>query len=229
MTAKRTVLMLVIATALLLAAAGAASAHKTVYSTDDRIKFVWGHIGEPTYTWHKTGLDLGVYDNATGTPITGLVNTSGAHAAGAVGFEISIVHSDKELDITHELVGQFGLSGKYTYPIIYTEPGIYSLKIKGIINGSAIDQTLPPQHDIDSLAAIMWPEEQPLPDELAADITALNAEIAGLKADITGLKADIATLKVSGGGSSKASPIPETGLAAVLGLVATIALYRRKP
>jgi hypothetical protein len=222
MSPKRTLFLIAIATTIVLSVAGAASAHKTVYSTDDKIKFVWGHIGEPTYTWHKTGLDLGVYDNATGTPITGLVNTSGTHAAGAVGFEISIVHSDKELDITHELVGQFGQAGKYTYPIMYTEPGIYSLKIKGTINGSAIDQTLPPQHDIDSIAEIMWPAEQPLPDELASDIAALNAQIAGLKSDV-------ATLKASGGDSSKASPIPEMGMAAVLGLIATIALYRRKP
>jgi len=209
MKTSRTLIAILAIGGLLGAAIPTASAHATSYTPDGKIKFVYGHLNEPAYTFTKTGLDLGIYDNATGGPISGLESVDHDGKLNPK-IETWYVYAGQTLELTDGFKAQFGQPGKYTYPITFTKPGAYSLRIKGTINGTAVDQTLAPAHPIEALDDIMWPEKVASNDDLDQRLTTLESKVA------------------SGGHVTKGNA-PGLDAVALLGLlgVATIVLRRR--
>ncbi len=203
--------------ALLLAAAGNASAHKTVYSPDNKIRFTYGHLNEAIYTYQKTGLDLTLRDNATSATLPGFeMPTDGRAPKLYVSYRYG-AEGGPELNITTKFVGQHGSPGKYTYPVMFTQAGSYSLLIKGVINGTYYDMVIPPAHEVASTGEIMWPQEVSLPDEQATELAALKAEVAELKT-----KVDDEPKRDTG------AKAPAVGLASLLALGAIALVVARR-
>jgi hypothetical protein len=195
-----------------IAAAPTASAHKTTYSADGKIKIVWGFLNEPAVTWTKTGLDLILSDNATGAPITGAADTLEAH----------LIHGDDELHFEN-LRAQHGKAGSYTDVVTLTKPGVYVLKLHGTINGSAIDMEIPSQHETHGIEETYFPEV----DSMDARLKALETEVATLKAQIKTQSETPATLTPQA--TAEGNDAPAAGvLLAALGAVAAALVLRRK-
>jgi hypothetical protein len=193
-------------------AAGTASAHATAYTPDGKVKFVYGNLGEPVYTFQKTGLDLGIYDNRTGASITGLeaVVGHGDHVTPklTIGWRYG-AQGGPALDFSKDLTAQFGKPGWYTYPVMYTKPGLYYLSIKGSINGTMVDQTITPLHEIKEMKDIMWPDKVGQPSDQDARIMALESKVEAMKS------------------TPAKSPGPDVALLLGVGLMVLVVLRRR--
>lgn len=171
-----------LATVVLLS--GAAAAHATHFSPDGKIKFVYGNLGEPVYTFVKTGIDLGISDNTTGAPISGLESVAhGEPVPPTLTVKIRYgAEGGPTKDITNDFRSQFGKAGWYTHPIIYTRPGLYSLVVSGTINGTTLNEfVLAPAHEIASPTEIMWPDEAMDDSDQDAKIQELEDKIAQLE------------------------------------------------
>lgn len=200
-----------------------AAAHKTTYTEDGKIKIVWGFLNEPAVTWTKTGLDLILSDNATGAPISGASETLEAH----------LIWGDDELHFEH-LRAQHGKPGGYTDVVTLTQPGLYSLKLHGTINGSAVDMTIPAAHDTSAIEGTFFPSAEN-PFMVGEDGTAaLQAEIADLKARIAALEAKATTQSQTPATVTEQPPavtsdVPSAGLLlGALALVGAALVLRRK-
>lgn len=172
---------------LALAALPAASAHQTWYDNGktltpaSKVKFVYGNLYEPVSTFQKTGLDLGISD-AKGNPITGLdaVDHDGTPIPGAP-VHAELVYSGQKLDLTSEFKAEFGKPGWYTRPYIYTKAGAYQLHVWGTINGTAVDVTIEPAHEVEDSSDLMWPDHVSSPGDQADEIAQLKSDVAALK------------------------------------------------
>lgn len=157
----------------MLAIAMPASAHATHYSPDGKIKFVYGNLNEPAYTFTKTGLDLSILDNATGKGIAGLDTDARANEEGgetsAPKIFVSLRYGAEggpTKNISTDFRAQHGSVGKYTHPITYTRAGLYYVLITGNINGTQLNNfALAPAHGIEPLDESMWPDEGGDPNE----------------------------------------------------------------
>ena len=163
---------------------GAASAHATHYSPDGKIKFVYGHLNEPAYTFVKTGLDLSIIDNATGKGISGLdTDARGGHDGDAPSSpKLTVLYrygaeGGPTKDISADFRAQHGQVGKYTHPITFTRPGLYSIIITGTINGTVLNNfVIAPAHAIEGQEDIMWPDSFDSQAELEERVKALEAQ-----------------------------------------------------
>ena len=216
MHARTTLVALASLALLLVAATGTAAAHKTAYSADGKVRVVWGFLNEPAVTYTKTGLDLQLRDNATGAPLEGAEKTLNA----------SLVYGDQTHPFTG-LAAQHGADkrGSYTDVVTLTRPGLYSLRLVGTVNGSAIDMTIPAQHEINDLGQTYFPDAAG-PGELAAEVAKLRQEVDALKAQQQTQSGTPADLTPQGGNG-----VPAPGLLASLAVVgvAALLLMRRRP
>lgn len=183
--ARKTILTLGLLTIATIAAASA-SAHATHYSPDGKLKFVYGHLNEPAYTFVKTGLDLSIIDNATGKGISGLgTDARGSHdGSPAATPKLTVLYrygaeGGPTKDISGDFRAQHGQVGKYTHPITFTRAGLYSIVITGTINETVLENfVLAPAHAIESQDDIMWPDQVEGSDAQAERIEALEKKIA---------------------------------------------------
>lgn len=211
----RTALFALVSLALLLVAAtGTASAHKTAYSSDGKVRIVWGFLGEPAVTYTKTGLDLQLRDNETGAPIEGADKTLTA----------SLVLGN--LSHPFALSPQHGADkkGYYTDVVTLTRPGLYSLRLSGTVDGTDIDMTIPAQHEVNDLGTTYFPDAMG-PGALAAEVAKLRQEVDALKAQTKTQTDTPADLTPQGGNG-----VPAPGLLASLAVVgvAALLLMRRR-
>lgn len=185
----RTAIMTIGLIALGSLVVGAASAHATHYSPDGKIKFVYGHLNEPTYTFVKTGLDLSIVDNATGKGIGGLdTDARGGHdGEEASDPKLTVLYrygaeGGPTKNISGDFRAQHGQVGKYTHPITFTRPGLYSIIISGTINGTVLDKfVIAPAHAIEGQDDIMWPDQYESAGEQAERIESLEKKVAELE------------------------------------------------
>lgn len=190
-----------------------ASAHKTTYTPEGNVKIVWGFLGEPAVTMTKTGLDLGLTDNATGAPILGAQETLRA----------SLVFGEERHDFS--LRAQFGSPGKYTDVVTLSRPGLYSLHLNGTLNGTAVDMTIPAAHDVEAIEETYFPSMEHGDADLAAKVAALEAKVAALEAKATAQSQTPATTSTATGGNDA----PGFGALAALAAVGlALVLLRRR-
>lgn len=119
---------------------GVASAHDTEVVNSYEVTF--GGSDEPVITDERMWLEVNVVDNETEEPLAGLEDS------------LNIAVQQPFGNDTHELeVGsRFGEPGWYEAPVIFTEPGTYTVYVNGTINGSTANLTFQKQvHDSDNL------------------------------------------------------------------------------
>jgi MYXO-CTERM domain-containing protein len=205
--------------AALVVLAGPAAAHKTGYSADGKVRVTWGFLNEPAVTYTKTGLDLILRDNVTGAPLEGAEKQ--VTATLLLGGETHVFEG---------LAAQSGADkkGSYTDVVTLTRPGLYSLRVQGTANGSAVDVTLPAQHEVKEVGETYFPDAA-APSQLAQQVNDLQAEVAALKADLKA-QAETPASVAPQAPPSKGTPAPGLlpGLA-VLGVAALLLTRRRAP
>jgi hypothetical protein len=210
-----------LAVLLLALAAPTVAAHKTTYSADGKVKIVWGFLNEPALTMTKTGLDLILTDNATGAPIEGVEKTLNA----------SLVYGS-DVHEFEDFAPQHGQKGRYTDKITLTRPGIYSLRLAGTINGTAVNMDIQGAHEIGAIEETYFPTFA-APADASGKVTALESKVAQLEAKIAALEAKAATQSQTPATLTSETPrnsVPAPGAASLLALASIAAvLVMRRP
>lgn len=78
--------------------------------------------------------------------------------------------------ITPALVPQFGRDGWYTFDTIPTEPGNYSVRILGNLNGTAVDFSVNLQ-EVAPASDVEFPRPTPTPGDLQGQVGALQGQV----------------------------------------------------
>jgi hypothetical protein len=180
----------VLAMLIISVAAPRASAHEHVHVGS--FEFTIGWAEEPPVVGVLNGLDLGIEED-----VGGGVFEEVDYAVGNISAEFLFGGAT----YGKEIEPQFGRPGWYTFPIIPTRAGAYSVRVFGELNGTALDFTVQVE-EVMSAADISFPAVQPTPDELAqanqetslrleetraALAQAQNLAIAGLAAGVLGI------------------------------------------
>lgn len=218
---RKTILGILAIATLLLAVSGTASAHKTAYSPDGKVKIVWGFVNEPAVSMTKNGLHLALSDNLTGAPITG---AESLHA------ELKYAGADEERELP--LSAQFNVPGAYTSVVTPSKPGLYTLHLKGTINGSEVDLEIPASHDVTAIEETYFPEIEAAETgdtaELVAQIQALTARVSALEAKAQTQSNTPATLTPQPTAGGNDTPLSAGIVLAALGAVALALAMRRR-
>ena len=130
MNLRRALLTLVTLSLLTLAAA-----HETkVVGVEGgaQYKVTVGMLNEPVYNEVRTGLDLIIRDAADDGPVEGLENSLTAEITAPGGQARTL-----------ELRPQYGKPGYYTDDYILTEPGTYTIRVRGFIGELQVDESYP--------------------------------------------------------------------------------------
>jgi MYXO-CTERM domain-containing protein len=196
-----------------VALAPIAAAHATAYSSDNKVKIVYGFTNEPAVTYTKNGLDLILSDNVTGAPISGAEKTL---------TKVELVYSGATWNFT-DFKFAFGKPGSYSGVVTPTKAGRYDLHIVGSINGSAVDVTVQGAHDVEAYKDTLFPTADG-PAEVDAKLATMQTKIDTLTAQVAAKSATPATVV-----SSTAKPTPgfEVGLLAIAAVGAVLLLRRR--
>ena len=221
---RRLAVTAILATLLLTALAGSASAHTSKTSADGKIKFTFGWEDEPATTDIPNRVFVRIVDNATGAGIADVEKIEG------LTFSLHLGDQEKEFEIAPQ---RGAGAGNYTSAIVITpsDAGIYELHVEeGQIQGSDIDVEIPANHELEAVEDTYWPTKP-------QDVAALKQEVELLKAQVEALQAKLSTqastpatvvsqtpTPTAGNGSS---PVPALGLLAVLGAVALVVMLRR--
>jgi hypothetical protein len=158
------------AAALCLVLASPAFAHGHVEVGDYELTI--GFRTEPALQGEPNGLDLLVTDTRTEEPVNGLEASLQA--------ELIFGASRR----TFELRPQFGRDGAYTAYVLPTEPGDYTWRIFGEIEGTPVDVSLTSSPDtfsaVEPKSAISFPDNEPATADLSAALaaSARTAQIA---------------------------------------------------
>lgn len=168
-----TLLLWIIFAALLLPASPAA-AHTHV--TVGRYEFTVGWRTEPAIVGLLNGLDLGIQQNLTN-----------GSKVWVVGVETNLTATLMTGPATtlQALAPQAGRLGWYTFDVIPTVAGAYSVRLAGRLNTTSVNVTVP----LDAVARTsdyqFPPSTEPSPTDLQRAITQLNAQIAALQTLVT--------------------------------------------
>ena len=178
----------------LLLAAPPVSAHATRIVGEYELTVGWRE--EPAIVGILNGLDLGIEDHlSNGTTIW------------VVGVESNLTATLSTGPATkmYSLFPQDGRPGWYTFDVIPTVAGAYSVKLVGMLNTTAVNVTVP----LDTVAQAsdyQFPVTDPSSTDLQSSIAALNAQLATLQTLLTVLVA-VAVLAVLFGAVSLAFTI----------------------
>lgn len=176
--------------AVLALAASPAAAHEHEHIGDYELTVGW--LDEPAVVGSLNGVDLGVKHylaNNTTEPVLGVdeslnvtISTGGASAPKA-------------------LETQFGRPGYYTFSVIPTREGGYSVRFVGSVNGTAVNVTV----ELDAPLArsdLEFPVSDPTPSDLeaamAANATAQQSTINKLQSDQAAVQAQASGAMIVG-------------------------------
>ncbi len=145
--------------------------HRTVGEDE----FTVGWRVEPATTGVLNGLDLGIerhFPNGTTVWVQGVQsNLAAALMTGSS-------------SVAKALQPQFGRPGWYTFDVIPTQPGAYSVRIAGALGITPIDIVV--NLDPVGLASdLEFPAPEPTPSDLQQGILQANAQLAALQAQLT--------------------------------------------
>jgi hypothetical protein len=125
-------------------------------------ELVIGFSDEPALQGEPNGLDLFVTDTRTNERVNGLEQTLQA--------ELTFGASSR----TFDLRPQFGQDGAYTAYVLPTEPGDYTWRIFGEIEGTPVDVSMTSSPDtfssVGPKAGISFPGEEPATADLSAGL-----------------------------------------------------------
>ena len=210
--------LLLTATGLLLLGAAPATAHD--HHPAGPYEFVVGWTEEPAVVGAPNGLDLQVEVANSSEPVSGIASN------------LTVTLMSGGQSVVKPLEPQFGTPGAYTFSVIPTRGGAYSVRVQGTVNGTAVDFTsdLHPPEDRSDLE---FPASDPTPSELQAQLDAANAALQSARANGTALSQRVEVLEAQGGATGAAAAstamlIGILGLAAGAGGVAIGLIALRK-
>ena len=183
---------ILVGAALLSSPPVAAHAHRTVGPYELAV----GWRIEPAIVGVLNGLDLGIQENLTNGTQVWVVGVEGNLNATLMTGPASTIQA---------LAPQDGRPGWYTFDVIPTVAGSYSVRIQGTLNTTHVDVTV----DLDPvyLASLyQFPVSEPGASDLKASINQLNAQLAALQTLVTILIA-VAVIAIAVGAASLALAI----------------------
>ena len=142
------------------------AAHEHV--TVGEYEFIVGWRDEPAVAGAKNSLDLGIehHDpNGTTSWVVGVASN------------LTATLSIGPASVAKALEPQFGRDGWYTFDVIPTREGIYSVRVMGTLGSTAVDIKV----DLDQVipaSDLEFPVTDPTPSDLEALIAAANASLA---------------------------------------------------
>jgi len=108
-----------------------ALAHNSKVVAADQYRVSVGFIQEPIHTNEKNGLDLAIRLTGEKDPIPGLES----------GLRAEIIAPDGKSRRELPIRPRYGHPGRYTFDVVLTQPGQYSIRVWGQIRGAAFDET----------------------------------------------------------------------------------------
>jgi hypothetical protein len=153
--------------ALLLASSPPSAAHEHLQVGPYELTVGWRE--EPPLVGELNGLFLRVEYSTNGTPV------EGAHQS------LTAVLMTGSASLTATLRPQFGQPGVYTFDVIPTREGSYSVRITGSLGGTPVDVNVQLQ-EVTARSAIEFPLQEPTASELQAALDRVNAENTALRA-----------------------------------------------
>lgn len=132
-------------------------------------EFVIGWRVEPPAVGVLNGLDLGISWHANGTAVLS------AHQ------DLTATVTKGARSTSPPLRPQFEMPGWYTFDLIPTEPGDYSVRIRGNLDGTAVDFTVPIE-EVSPASEIEFPAANPTPGDLQGQVIALQGQLTILLA-----------------------------------------------
>jgi hypothetical protein len=155
---------------VLLAIPAPVAAHE--HMTVGEYEFIVGWRSEPPLVGDSNGIDLGIeHDLGNGT----VAWVSGAHLT------LNATLSIGGASMTSALRPQFGRLGWYTFDVIPTRPGVYSVRVFGSVEGTAVDFAMELE-EVEPRATAEFPATDPTPSELQDAVDAATSENAALRA-----------------------------------------------
>jgi hypothetical protein len=199
--------------AVLAWAAAPAAAHEHEMIGDYELTVGW--LDEPAVVGSVNGLDLGIRhhlaDNTT-EPVLGVEAT------------LTATLSTGGASVPKALEPQFGRPGSYSFDVIPTREGSYSVRFAGTVNGTAVNATVELDGPLSRLD-LEFPVADPTPSDLQA---AMAANATAQQATIDKLQSDQAAVQAQ---ASAAMMVGAVGLlAGVAGVgVGALAMRRGRP
>ena len=183
--------------------------------------FTVGWIDEPAVVGAPNGLDLGI-------ELVGPANSSEPVTGVAGDLTATLMWGGESA--VRALEPRSGDPGSYTFQVIPTRAGSYTVRIQGTLNGTAIDFTAELEAP-EERSELEFPAVDPTPHELQAALDDALAALALSQANATALQTRVAALEASGGGgaASTATLIGLIALAAGVAGVAIGVMAWRKP
>ncbi len=163
-----------------------AAAHKHVLVGE--YEFIVGWREEPPVVGVLNGLFLGIERHL---PNGTTVWVEGAETS------LAAVLATGPSSVTKSLEPLFGQPGRYTFDIVPTREGLYSVRVQGNLSGTAVDFTI----EIEAVVArsvVEFPTPDPTPSELQQSIDQVAAANAALRAQL-GTATAIAVVAVAVG------------------------------
>jgi hypothetical protein len=112
-------------------AAGNALAHNSKLVAGERYRMSVGFIAEPIYTNERNGLDLAIRRAGEKETVPDL----------EAGLNAEIISPDGKSRREMAVRPRYGHPGRYTFDVMLTQPGSYSIRVWGTIDGTAFDET----------------------------------------------------------------------------------------
>lgn len=112
-------------------AAGNALAHNSKLVANERYRMSVGLIAEPIYTNERNGLDLAIRRAGEKETVPDL----------EAGLNAEIISPDGTSRRQMVVRPRYGHPGRYTFDVMLTQPGSYSIRVWGTIDGIAFDET----------------------------------------------------------------------------------------
>lgn len=151
---RHVLFVFLVASALVTGAVPVASAHDT--ETVDGYDVTFGGVDEPVITDERMWLEVNIVDSETGEPVEGLGDSLTMTVQRPFG------NDTHELDVS----GRFGEPGWYEAPIVFTEPGTYTVFIDGTIDGTTVDLAF--QKQVHNANNLEYPPRSASDDETRA-------------------------------------------------------------
>lgn len=151
MTVHPGLVVLLVAAVLLSGAVTVAAAHDS--RTVSGYEVTFGGADEPVVTDERMWLEVEVVDAETGEPVEGLDDSL------MIAVQRPFGNDTHEL----ELDSRFGEPGWYEAPVIFTEPGTYTVLLNGTIDGT--DANLSFQKQVHDASTFEYPPRSEPPDE----------------------------------------------------------------
>ncbi|MFQ6013541.1 MAG: hypothetical protein ACE5LS_07860 [Thermoplasmata archaeon] len=153
----------------LLALPAPVSAHEHIEVGD--LEFIVGWRAEPPVVGVLNGLDLGISRHPSEEPVMGAEGN------------LTATLRTGPTSVTKSIRPQFGRDGWYTFDVVPTREGDYTVQIEGTLEGTAVDITVALKTVL-GRAGVEFPVNDPSASELQDAILASADETAALRAQV---------------------------------------------